>query len=185
MDTMVKAKLLTGIDDGGFMYKKINLEYICPQCFSVLKRVVNPEFKVSQKKGCFRYTYDGYCIVSEEFKLFCDVNEYPEIAFIEIIKSPGYYYFMPKQKYLLDPVRRNVEFINYCDNCGNYEEVIGMTPAFTKEGFSIDSNDFIYRSDLAFGSRERKSPAVIVGLETVKKMRNFGLTKIYFKDVYI
>ena len=53
MDTMVKAKLLTGIDDGGFMYKKINLEYICPQCFSVLKRVVNPEFKVSQKKAVF------------------------------------------------------------------------------------------------------------------------------------
>jgi hypothetical protein len=168
MDAMVVAKLIIGIDDGGFMYDKILHECVCPQCFTPIKKIINPNFQVSSKKGCFRYTYDSYCIVSNDFKMFCEENGYLDLIFVELPKSIGYYYFIPQKIYPLDPVRRKIQFINPCDKCGNFEEIIGLTPAYTEAGFTILSNDFICRSNYEFGSKERKSSAVIIGLETEK-----------------
>lgn len=40
------------------------------------------------------------------------------------------------------------------------------------------------RSEYSFGSYERKSYLIIVGTETAKKMKKYGLRGIYFDDIY-
>jgi hypothetical protein len=179
----VVAKIVTGIDDE-YMYHEVP-DNRCPSCHLLLKkREINLNYKVSKKRGSLRYTYDGYCIISEEFRTFCTKYAYPDLEFIEFPKSLGYYYFLAHRIYQLDPVRREIKFINLCKQCGNYEEIIGLTPGFTEPGFE-PPDDFIYRSNYEFGTKDYKCPMIVVGLKTEKKMKEFGLKNLYFDDVYL
>lgn len=53
-------------------------------------------YKIRKKKEDLFYTYDLFCIVTETFKRFCEENNYPDLTFIQITTSPGFYYFMPE-----------------------------------------------------------------------------------------
>lgn len=177
------AKTLMGPDEGKEMYKALPPN-ICPICHTPLKREINPNFIVSNKRSCLRYTYDSFCIVTEEFKNFCTLNHYPNLEFKEFPKSPGNYYFTPLDIFPLDPIRQKIKFEERCSSCGGFKGTYGGSPGFKAKGFRLSSNDFICRSDIEFGSEEKKTPLIIVGLETEKKMKQFGLKGIYFDNVY-
>ena len=185
MENIVVAKMLGGPDEYKFMYNDLPLDKVCPICHSWLGfREINPNFKPSKKKSCLRSTYDSFMFVSEDFRRFCMENEYPYLNFTPFPKSPGYYSFYSKMVYPLDSIRRKVEFLKRCPSCGNYEEIIGSVPSFTQLGFVLPSNDFIYRTNLEFGTKEQKSFDIVVGLETMKKMKAAKLNGLYFTDVY-
>jgi hypothetical protein len=131
------------------------------------------------------YTYDEFCIVSEKFKSFCVERKYPNLTFIALVKSKGFYYFEPHDIYGLDYVRRKVRFITKRDCCGNYDEIIGTAPSYKSKDFDIGTNDFVCCSEYLFGSNGRKSPLIIIGLETVKAMKEYGLRGICFSDIYL
>lgn len=177
------AKILTQLDENKSMHKILSPN-TCPVCHAPLSHEINPNFIASRRQTPIRSTYDGYCIVTEKFKQFCTENNYPNLVFKELPKSPGYYCFSPQDVFPLDPIRREVEIFPPCPSCGEYEGVYGATPAYKAEYFSLPSNDFIYRSDLEFGDKGKRSPLIIIGLETEIKMKKYGLKSIYFDDVY-
>lgn len=180
---VIVAKILMGPDEGKDMYKALPPN-ICPVCHTPLKREINPNYIVSNKRSCLRYTYDGFCIVTEEFKNFCILNHYPNLEFKEFPKSPGNYYFSPLDLFPLDPIRQKIRFEEHCSSCGGYKGIYGGSPGFKPKDFILPSNNFIYRSDIELGAEEKKTPFIIVGLETEIKMKKFGLKGIYFNDVY-
>ena len=51
-------------------------------------------------------------------------------------------------------------------------------------GFKLETNDFIMRTDNFYGKYENKHPMIVVGLETERKMKDFGLKGIDFDNVY-
>lgn len=157
----------------------------CPICHNTIDKVPDTMYRVRKKRGDMFYTYDGFCIVSEKFKCFCEERNYPNLTFVALIKSVGFYFFMPQDIYKLDYARREVEFINKRSCCGSYDEVIGATPSYKAPDFSMDTDDFICRSEWAFGSDGQKSPLIIVGLDTVKEMKAYGLKGIYYDKVYL
>lgn len=177
------AKILTELDESKSMHKGLSSN-ICPVCRSPLNHEINPDFIASRRRAPIRSTYDGYCIVTEEFKKFCTENNYPNLVFEELPKSPGYYCFSPLDIFPLDPIRRNIQFLPPCPSCGEYEGIYGATPAYKAENFTLPSDDFIYRSDLEFGDKGKRSPLIIIGLETEIKMKQSGLKCIYLDDVY-
>nr|WP_321373388.1 hypothetical protein [uncultured Bacteroides sp.] len=63
-------------------------------------------------------------------------------------------------------------------------EKIGSTPNYIKQGIDIQSDDFICRSDYEFGTGERKSPLIVIGLETEKKIKLAKLKNIYFAKIF-
>lgn len=157
----------------------------CPICHNTIDKVPDIMYKVPKKRGDMFYTYDGFCIVSEKFKSFCNERNYPNLTFVALIQSVGFYFFMPQDIYKLDYARREVKFINKRNCCGSYDEVIGSVPAYKAPDFLMDTDDFIRRSEWAFGSDDQKSPLIIVGLDTVKQMKAYGLKGMYYEKVYI
>lgn len=157
----------------------------CPVCHNTMEKIPDLIYKISRRKGDMFYTYDGFSIVSERFKCFCDERGYPDLTFVALTKSKGFYFFMPQRIYKLDYIRRKVEFIDKRDCCGCYDEVIGATPAYKDPDFFMESNDFICRSEWDFGSYGQKSPLIIAGLDTVSAMKAYGLKGMYYDKVYL
>jgi hypothetical protein len=182
MENQVVAKILYGSDLRSYMYLNEKSKGLCPFCGSVVAQIVNPEFRVKRMASDLAYTYDHYCIVTDRFKEFCETNGYEQLTFIPITNSDCYF-FQPNTIFPLDPVRREIRFKNFCEHCSTYRYVIGATPSYKVQDYE-EKADFIYRSNYSFGSDDKKSPIIIVGLETMKKMKQAKLKGLYFKDVY-
>ena len=50
--------------------------------------------------------------------------------------------------------------------------------------FVIQDDNFIMRSEYMFGSYDHKSVITIVGVDTAKKMKEYGLNGLFFNDIY-
>ena len=70
----------------------------------------------------------------------------------------------------------------WCNVCKNYAELTGGV--LKDESFKLETNDFIMRTDNFYGKYENKHPMIVVGLETERKMKDFGLKGIDFDNVY-
>ncbi len=183
LGSLVIAKIWIAPDEDKDMYKG-DIPYTCPVCHSPLKYEMNPNYIVSKKRSSVRFTYDGYCIVTQKFKDFCTLNNYPQLVFKEFPKSPGSYCLFPLGIFPLDPMRREVKFTKPCISCGGYEGIYGATPSYKANDFILPSNDFICCSDIAFREKRKRSPLIIVGLKTELKMRQFDLKGLCFDNVY-
>lgn len=184
MDTVV-AKILIGGDEKGYMYPHSTLRPdVCPVCKNRIKDVPNLEYKVKRKSSDVIVTYDHYTIVSDRFKDFCEQNKYENLVFTKLINSEGYF-FEVNNIFPLDYVRRNTRFINYRECCGSYDEIIGASPAFKKEDFLLYTDDFIYRTEFRFASYAFKGYNIIVGLETMKKLKEAKLRGLYYDNVFL
>lgn len=178
METVV-AKIIYGVDEDGFVYGSKDRPDACPVCGNKIKDVYDLDYRL-KRKSTLMVTYDGYTIVSQPFKDFCDANGYPGLSFTELTHYPGYYFFFAEKAFELDPNR--IKFNGHHDCCGSADCI--STPFKTKkEGFQIESNDFICRSDVRFGDKGKKFFLIFVGLETEKKMKQFRLKKIYYAKV--
>ena len=68
---IVVAKVFFCDDLNRFMYETNNFPGLCPYCHNTLQKIPNLEFKTRTRKDIV-CTYDGFYIVSEKFKSFCD-----------------------------------------------------------------------------------------------------------------
>lgn len=178
----IVAKCITGPDIEYMYNSRKEIPGLCPKCGSRLKMIPNLYYHVPEKKGDIFYTYDGYCIVSQKFKRFCEERQYEKLKF-QKLETGNYYYFEPlgifKTYIYKNPINKLGEF---CEFCKTYSWICG--PALKDKDFVLSSDDFILRTDSYRGCNEEKNPMIIVGLRTEKEMKNYGLTGICFSNVY-
>ncbi|ANI89332.1 hypothetical protein A9P82_08525 [Arachidicoccus ginsenosidimutans] len=85
---------------------------------------VSETLKIKSKKNIF-YIRDGFTIVSEQFKLFCEKENYAGLEFVSLPNSKGFYWFKINNIIEYDTERKKTRFINYNEDCKGYEEIIG------------------------------------------------------------
>jgi uncharacterized protein with PIN domain len=175
---IVVAKLLYGNDLRRFMHNTDNRPGICPYCKNTLEKIPNLEFKTKTKKD-FVCTYDGFYIVSEKFKKFCDDQGFKDLTFIPLKKSPGHYYFEPQTIFPVDEKNTIFEHSGEpCPKCGKYRWFGGPHRIYSKY-FYTEHDNFICRLNELHGDKGRKFYIIIVGLKTEKLMKKLGLKKDY------
>lgn len=177
---MIIGYCLYGQDNDTYMIDEGSSLTVCPKC-GFLKDFDyhNPLYKIKKKTYDFSHPYDFGNVVSLKFKEFCIRENYKNILFKEFERSFGFFQFYAKGIVEFDAERTGTEFKNYCEVCGNHEEAIGVTPPFLKDAKRLE--DGFYRTDLLFGSKNAKSPIVIVGPDTcgkLKKEKMKGLTYV-------
>ena len=181
METVVAKDIY--MPDIEYMYDNENRPGTCPICHNTLEKIPDIHYKVEKKRADILCTYDGFYIVTEKFKEFCNENKYPNITFIALTDSIGYYFFMPHDIYKLDYIHCKTQFLNKRECCGSHDEIIAPL-IYKYPKFSTESDDFINRSEYFFGTKGCKAPLIIIGLKTQQKMKAFGLKGIDYKNVY-
>ena len=58
----------------------------CPFCRSRQDVIPDLNYIMRKRKGDMYYTYNSICLVSEDFRQFCDLNNYPNLKFIKLKK---------------------------------------------------------------------------------------------------
>ena len=192
---MVVAKILGGGDNNSFMYDTV-YPHCCERCHYATKQEINPNFRLARqrydvsfinlhpilKQYDISHTIDGYLIVSERFKQFCEEKTYQNVVFHSLLQEPDFYFLESSKIIPLDYARRNVDFHNLCPKCGRHEWVTGATPSYIQQGIVIEGSSF-YRSEYDFGDYNHKSPLIIVSLRMAKEMSMQKFKGLYFKDV--
>lgn len=179
----VVAKELIG-HDAEYMYHSVSEDPgVCPVCHTALEKIPNLDYRMHKKKGDVFYTYDGFCIVTEKFKSFCDANDYRNLKFTVLPKSPGYYVFEAEDVFRCDPVRSRFSYGKKQECCGQYSWITMGTMLCKSKEFYLPTDDFISSRDYWLGDGNRKSTEIIIGTKTAGKMKQAGISGIYFDDV--
>lgn len=165
---------------GGGILEEIKDIDPCPKCgYRTDFEYINPKFKVKRRTYDFSYTYDGYCIVSLKFKETCLRAGFKNLKFVNLPGDNDFFDFRPEKTVEFDVLKRKTRFIDKCTTCGNYEEIIGATPAFIKGDIPCE----VFRSDISFGSGNSKSPIIFITEEVKNIFRREKLTSIYPKEI--
>jgi hypothetical protein len=125
--------------------------------------------------------YDGHSVISEKFKLFCEINKYKNLEFIQLPLDPMFYLFKVHSIIEFDPIKRGTRFLGQSKKYNGFKEIIGATPVYIKKDIKLE--DGFYRTDLFFGSSDRKSPVLLAGEETKKKIIEANLKGFYFEEI--
>ena len=184
MGTIV-AKIICGpdADDMYNFHKGEKDPGLCEKCKTRLEMIPNPNYRVRIKGRDVQFTYDGFCIVSERFKNFCKLNNYPDLEFTPV-KTKNFYVFLPQGIYQMS---HDLGIQYYTQNacCNTFKEVGCYNRLFVRDkNYVQENNDFIKRTDILYGSRSRKSYEIIIGIDTFQKMKEFGLKFSILDDVY-
>jgi hypothetical protein len=151
----------------------------CPTCGYRLDFFAhNPRYRLRQDRYDLCATYDGQLVGSLAFKRFCEAEDYEGLQFLEFDTDELHFHVILENVVPFDAVRRKTRFEKLCGTCGNYESVVGVTPAYLKVKSPLA--DAIYRTDLLFASGNEKRPAKFVGIETKSKIEVAGLRGVYF-----
>ena len=187
---MIIGYLLYGPDNGSHMYEDASGLRVCGKCgYKTDYDYVNPDLKISRRAYDFSSTYDGCDIVSLKFKEFCMREKYTGVEFMELPSDPVFFFLIVRNMLIFDLEKRNslhennpVFFDKQCNMCGNYKTIVRPMPAYFKD-VSSPLADGLYRSDLTFASGHAKSPLIIAGVDTYKKMKREKFRGIYAKEI--
>ncbi len=154
----------------------------CPNCGrKTNKSFINDEFDFKIKKYDISATYDGYYIVSEKFKSFCESQNIDGLIFTKLKKYP-FYRLEAANILKFDADYAKTRFENYCNECQAYSTIIGTTPC---KLISVDSpiSKGLFRTDFEFGSSLNQHYLIIAGVETMKNMEQAKLEGLFFKEI--
>ena len=102
-----------------FMYETNDFPGVCPYCHNAIEKIPNLDFSTRTNKDIVG-TYDGFYVVSEKFKNFCEVQGFKDLTFIPLKKSPGHYYFEPQTTFPIDEENTIFEHTGEpCSHCGS------------------------------------------------------------------
>ena len=77
--------------DSEYMFRTMkDIPMCCPFCRSRQDVIPDLNYIMRKRKGDMYYTYNSICLVSEEFRQFCDLNNYPNLKFIKLKKCNWY-----------------------------------------------------------------------------------------------
>lgn len=162
------------------MYKNLVLD-ICSRYSNTYKINVIDQQLVFRAKWDISTTFDGFYIVSEKFKQFCENEKYKGLEFIILPQSSTFYWFKIHNVIEFNSEYRKTKFLNYSSECDGYESVIGANPACLKLNDPL--TDGFFRTDLFFGSYAGKSPLYMVGEVTKQKLKAVGFKEIFFEKI--
>ena len=161
-----------------------NMPGLCPACHNTIEKIPNLDYYTSTDKD-IAITYDGFYIVRDRFKLFCERQGYEGLRFVPLKNSLRHFYFMPEKIFQMD--KKTTVTMHQggpCTVCGNYLWTgTGGHKIFSAIHWGND-DDFIVRTEELYTDKYRKSPIIIVGLKTARLMQEYGLKGFYFGDIY-
>ena len=177
----IVAKFLIGNSMDYMFSDQANRQGLCPVCHNLLEQIPDLNAKIKSKKGDLFITCDGFTLVSQKFKDFCEYRNYPNLTFKEMTNIPGLYYFKPNDVFRIDTT--NIKFFNYKECCKSFDYIIDDRTK-KEPKFVITTDDFINRTNILYGGQQCKFHAVVVGLKTAKLMKDYGLQDIHFGNIY-
>jgi len=147
-----------------YYYEGAPEDLFCPSCGSYIgsKPYLPSNLKVQKLEKDFSYSYDGKLILSNKAKAFLEENISTKLVFHRVNSEPEAFVFETPNIAIFDSEKRKTRFIDKCDQCGNFESIIGSTPPFLKIDHDLDKMG-VYVTDIQFGSGREKSPLIIVG----------------------
>lgn len=178
---MIIGYLMWGRSNKYNMFEDVELDECAKYKDIYTLNVIDPLREFKNIKSSVSQTYDGFVIVDEKFKNFCEKGKYPGLQFVELNGRQKYYWFKLENIVAFDAEGRETRFIGYSEKCNGYEEIIGSAPAYLKEKKLLP--DGFFRTDLCFGSYAGKFPLYVVGVETKRKMEAAGFKNIDFEKI--
>lgn len=168
------------------MYKDVeDMPGVCPVCHNTVELIPNLEYKSRKKiKDDFIVTHDGFYLVSQKFKDFCDKYHYEGLTFQELPLKEGYYFFLPNDVFPLDAIKSNLHFDGYRDCCGSYDYTQFQGFRYCPKDYQVPSERFIKHTPFLFGDKYRKDFALIASLDTPILMEAYGLKGCCFDEIY-
>lgn len=183
METVI-GKILYGQDNDSYMLNEFDEYAICEKCGNPLEKPVNKNFRLKRRKYDVTATYDGYWIVSKEFKRFCEENNFFNLDFLAIPREKEYFVFRSLNIIELDHKRRKTIFDEYCDLCKRHSSIAGSSPNFYKNNEQIVDNT-IYRSDVEYGYKKEQHPILLINLEVYKIIKKEKFKGLYFNNILL
>ena len=148
---------------------------------------IDPKFRLRKKSMDISSTYDGYTIVSEKFKNFCENHSINGIEFIVLPSQPKHYWLVVRDTLEVDTTKSlGIRFLYHCDLCKHYAGVFG-TSSLRFKGVELPITHGIYRTDLEFAQAHQQSPVIIIGTEVrneikLEKFKGVCLNKIEYTE---
>jgi hypothetical protein len=139
--------------------------------------------KMKKRKIDIGSTHDGFTIVSQRFKSLCEQHNFKGLEFRQLPADADFYLFKVHNVLEFDAVARKTKYIKVSKEFNGYAEIIGATPVCLKNKQPIPEGT-IYRTDIFFGTGVRKSPVLMVGIETKKLVESWKLKGIYFNQIH-
>ena len=123
------------------------------------------------KKYHLSCSYDGFKVVSQEFKDLYEVSDWQGLVFYPIPKSKGFYLVECSQQVVINETKRPIEFENKCNECGLYMGVYGSVPSYMDADViqKLKPNTF-YRSNLEFGYDFEQGYSLFASQEITDKL---------------
>lgn len=153
----------------------------CPTCKLILNKRSLIEkhlstYKIKRKKYHLSSSYDGFNVVSQEFKDLYENSDWQGLVFYSIPKSKGFYLIECFQQVVINRTKRPIEFENKCNECGLYMGIYGSVPPYIDVDViqKLKSNTF-YRSDLEFGYDFEQGYSLFASQEITDKLIEYKL----------
>ena len=145
---------------------------ICSKCGRKIEhRYIDHNFKLRKKRMDISSTYDGYTIVSEDFKTFCEGRSIASVEFVPLPSQPKHYWFVAQNILEVDlDLSVGLRFLYPCDRCESYAGVFG-TSALRFKNVTSPISDGIYRTDLEFAQAHQQAPVIVVGTEVASAIK--------------
>jgi hypothetical protein len=132
---------------------------------------VNPAFRLRRPHLDISYTYDGFMIVSEEFRALSAAEG---VQFVAVPMTPRHFHLVVEPIVAFDAERRHTRFDDWCEGCNRFNLTIGATPPFIRENQRL--SDRLYRTDLEFGEGNRMHPMILMGPDLAARIRAADLS---------
>jgi hypothetical protein len=127
-------------------------------------------------------TYDGFYIVSARLRE-CVEHALDDVQFDRFTTTESYFNLRPQRVVEFDYERSGTRFIKKCDDCGNFESVVGIgRPPYLRVDSPILNG--IFRTDILFASGNEKHPLIMVGIDTKADLENCRLHGLEFSEVH-
>jgi hypothetical protein len=125
-------------------------------------------------------SYDGVDVVSPRFRELYERAGMSGLEFIPLTND--FWSVRALAVVVFDARRRGTRFENQCEACGQYESVIGSSPAYLVGGSEVPDMGFA-RTDLEFASEDEKSPVLICGDAAAEVLRDANLRGLELEPV--
>jgi hypothetical protein len=173
-----RAPRSAGFHDWRFGKDGVPHPATCPTCGRKTDpEYVNPEFKAKRRTWDISATYDGYCLVSNRFREFCQTQGWEGMTFSSLPADKDFFVLRLANVLPFDAKRRKTRFEDPCPTCGGFYNVIGATPVFLC-GVTEPIHEGFFRSDLEFASGPEQHPLILVGVDTAEKLRDEKFRKL-------
>ena len=153
----------------------------CPTCKMILdkRNLIEKHlltYKIKRRKYHLSSSYDGFKVVSQEFKNLYEISDWQGLIFYPIPRNRGFYLIECSQQVVINETKRPIEFENKWNECGLYMGVYGSIPPYIDTDViqKLKSNTF-YRSNLEFGYDFEQGYSLFASQEITDKLIEYKL----------